>query len=220
MTGVPASAPAVVAEAVTARFGRQTVLRDVDLRVDFGEAVAIVGENGAGKTTLLRLCAGLLAPDGGAVTRNGAVGYCPQEPGVVDLLDADQHLVLFGSAGGLSRSEARRRGRHLLGSFGFPVGDRTVAKDLSGGTRQKLNLTLTMLGDPQILLLDEPYQGFDHGSYIDFWQHVDVWRREGRAVLVVTHLLTERDRVDRVVEVHDGGVHERGDAVAAGEVAR
>lgn len=215
-----AGGPAVEVEAATARFGRRTVLRDVDLDVRFGEAVAIVGENGAGKTTLLRLCAGLLVPDGGAVTRKGAVGYCPQEPGVVDLLDADQHLVLFGSARGMGRAEALRCGRELLGSFGFPVGDRTVAKDLSGGTRQKLNLALTLLGDPDILLLDEPYQGFDHGSYIDFWQHVDDWRRGGRAVLVVTHLLTERHRVDRVVEVHDGGVRDHDVATTAREVAR
>jgi ABC-2 type transport system ATP-binding protein len=177
------------------------VLDGMDFHVDRGEAVAIIGENGAGKTTLLKLCAGLLAPDAGTVHRHGRVGYCPQEPGVVDLLTAEQHLLLFGAAAGLSRAEARRRVRCLLESFGFPTGDKAVAKDLSGGTRQKLNLALALLGDPQVLLLDEPYQGFDMGSYVDFWAHVDTWRDEGRAVVVVTHLLTELDRVDRVVEV-------------------
>jgi ABC-2 type transport system ATP-binding protein len=57
-----------------------------------------------------------------------------------------------------------------------------------------------------VLLLDEPYQGFDLGSYVDFWAHVDTWRDQGRGVVVVTHLLTELDRVDRVVEVRDGMV--------------
>jgi ABC-2 type transport system ATP-binding protein len=197
------------------RFGRQEVLCGASLRVERGEAVALVGENGAGKTTLLRLCAGLLAPDDGVVRRSGRVGYCPQEPGVVDLLDADQHLTLFGATAGLSRRDARAAGRRLLEELGFPVGDRVVAKDLSGGTRQKLNLALALLGDPELLLLDEPYQGFDHGSYVDFWRHVDDWKAAGRAVVVVTHLLTELHRVDRVVEVRDGAAHVQADIDSA-----
>ncbi len=76
-----------------------------------------------------------------------------------------------------------------------------MAKDLSGGTRQKLNVALALLGDPPILLLDEPYQGFDRGSYVNFWDHVERWRQEGRAVLIVTHMLAELERVDRVVEL-------------------
>ena len=122
--------------------------------------------------------------------------------------------MLFGAAAGLSRAEARSTGLALLESFGFPVHERAVAKDLSGGTRQKLNLALALLADPSVLLLDEPYQGFDMGSYVDFWAHVDRWRGQGRAVVVVTHLLTELKRVDRVVEVRAGGVHECAGAVA------
>jgi ABC-2 type transport system ATP-binding protein len=191
---------ALQADGLVKRYGRQTVLDGMDFRVERGEAVAVIGENGAGKSTLLKLCAGLLAPDSGTVHRGGRVGYCPQDPGVVDLLTAEQHLLLFGAAAGLSRAESRTHGSALLESFGFAANG-AVAKDLSGGTRQKLNLALALLGDPTILLLDEPYQGFDMGSYVDFWAHVDTWRVEGRAVVVVTHLLTELDRVDRVVEV-------------------
>jgi ABC-2 type transport system ATP-binding protein len=193
-------------EGVRKAYGRRPVLADAALTVDRGEAVAVIGENGTGKTTLLQLCAGLLAPDGGAVRRSGRVGYCPQEPGVVDLLTAEQHLLLFGAAAGLSRREARSRGWSLLEGLGFPIDEQGVARDLSGGTRQKLNLALALLADPTVLLLDEPYQGFDLGSYVDFWAHVTAWRKAGRAVVVVTHLLTELDRVDRVVEVRDGRV--------------
>ena len=156
------------ARGITKRFGRRTVLERVSLEVAAGEAVALVGENGAGKTTLLRICAGLLRHDGGDVRVAGRIGYCPQEPGLLDLLTASEHLV---------------------------------ARDLSGGTRQKLNLALALLGEPRVLLLDEPYQGFDLGAYVNFWNHVDAWRREGSAVVVVTHLLAERERVDRVVEL-------------------
>src|SRR5918995_5955503 len=89
---------ALQARALSKRYGRRSVLDGVDFHVDRGEAVAIIGENGAGKTTLLKLCAGLLAPDAGSVRRAGRIGYCPQEPGVVDLLTAEQHVLLFGAA--------------------------------------------------------------------------------------------------------------------------
>ncbi|MDP3893762.1 ATP-binding cassette domain-containing protein [Nocardioides sp.] len=191
----------LTASDIVKSFGRRRVLVEAQLEAHAGEAVAIVGENGAGKTTLLRVCAGLLAPDGGTVRRPERVGYCPQQPGLVDLLTADEHLVLFGGALGLDRSVAQASGRTTLESLGFPVGETAVVRDLSGGTRQKLNLALALLGQPRLLLLDEPYQGFDRGSYVDFWQHVDDWRLEGRAVVVVTHLLAELNRVDRVVEL-------------------
>lgn len=74
-------------------FGRRSVLADIDLTVHAGEAVAVVGANGAGKTTLLRICAGLLNPDQGELLRSGRVGYCPQKPGLVDLLTARPTLV-------------------------------------------------------------------------------------------------------------------------------
>jgi ABC-type multidrug transport system ATPase subunit len=191
----------LTATGIAKAYGRRQALVGVDLDASAGEAVAIVGENGAGKTTLLRICAGLLALDAGEVRRYGRVGYCPQQPGLVDLLTADEHLVLFGGALGLERTAALATGRAILESFGFAGGDPTMARALSGGARQKLNLALALLGDPRLLLLDEPYQGFDRGSYVDFWEHVDVWRDEGRAVVVVTHLLAELRRVDRVVEL-------------------
>lgn len=191
----------IAAVGVSKSFGGRSVLSGANLEVGPGEAIGIVGANGSGKTTLLRICAGLLRPDEGDVRRSERVGYCPQEPGLVDLLNADEHLVLFGSGLGLSRGEALAKGRATLESVGSPVGDPAVARDLSGGTRQKLNLALALLGDPELLLLDEPYQGFDMGSYLDFWGHVDSWRAQARAVAIVTHLLTEPRRVDRTVEL-------------------
>jgi ABC-2 type transport system ATP-binding protein len=186
---------------ITKCYGRRLVLDHVDLDVDGGEAVALIGENGAGKSTLLKICAGLLAPDEGTVVLDGVLGYCPQEPGLLDLLNADEHLVLFGRAHGYGRTEAIGRGRALLHDLGFPVGRTEQTRHLSGGSRQKLNLALALLGGQDVLLLDEPYQGFDHGTYVSFWHHVDEWRAEGKAVVVVTHMLAELHRVDRVVEV-------------------
>jgi ABC-type multidrug transport system ATPase subunit len=191
----------LIANGISKRFGEKTVLEDAGLELSQGEAVALVGENGVGKTTLLRICAGLLSPDSGTVRVAGRIGYCPQDAGVLDLLTADEHMVLFGRGAGLSRHAALREGKRNLDLLAFPQRERTIAKNLSGGTRQKLNLALALLGNPEILLLDEPYQGFDRGTYVNFWDHVDRWRDDGKAILVVTHMLAELARVDRVVEL-------------------
>jgi ABC-type multidrug transport system ATPase subunit len=192
----------VAARGITKSFRRRTVLRNVDCEVHAGEIIALVGENGTGKTTLLRIIAGLIGPDTGSVSVTGPVGYCPQEPGVFDLLTAEEHLILFGRPLGLCRDDALARGWRVLDRLGFPSQEyRTVCRELSGGTRQKLNLSLALFAEPPILLLDEPYQGFDRGSYVDFWEAAAQWREERRAVLVVTHLLTEIERVDRVIEL-------------------
>jgi len=184
------------------RVGRRWLLRGVDLSLRPGESLALVGENGAGKSTLVRMIAGVDGTDEGTVEVRGRIGYCPQEPGLLDLLTADEHLVFFGRGLGLEASEARERGRALLGEFGFRGPQlQVVSKHLSGGSRQKLNLALALLGDPDLLLLDEPYTGFDGGTYLCFWQHVERWQEEGRACLVVTHFLGERERVDRVHEL-------------------
>jgi ABC-type nitrate/sulfonate/bicarbonate transport system ATPase subunit/ketosteroid isomerase-like protein len=200
--GQPELGPELLsASGIVKSFGRRRVLEGASVAARAGEVVAVVGENGAGKSTLLRICAGLEQPDAGRVTRAGRLGYCPQAPGLFDLLTADEHLALFAPALGRSRSDGVAEGRQILAELGFPMGDRSQARRLSGGARQKLNLALALLGEPRILLLDEPYQGFDHGAYVGFWEHVDRWRTDGLAVVIVTHLLQDTSGVDRVVEL-------------------
>ena len=191
------SAPLLTVTGLSKSYRRRPVLRGVGLQAYRGQVIAVTGENGSGKTTLLRICAGLETADTGTVHRRAAAGYCPQAPALFDLLTPAEHLALF--AGG--RAGAAAEGRELLASLGVSLQTRTLVRDLSGGARQKLSLTLALLGQPELLLLDEPYQGFDQGSYLDFWHHAGAWRRQGRAVVVVTHLLTELDRADQVLEL-------------------
>ena len=188
------------AEGIGMRFGRREVLRDVALHVGAGEVTALVGPNGAGKSTLLRICAGLASPSSGVVRVAGRLGYCPQRESLVGLLTPAEHFVLVGAGRGLSRSDARARGVALARQLSWEPGRRAV-RELSGGTRQKLNLVLAALGDPEVLLLDEPYQGFDHGSFLDFWELVWRWRDRGTAVVVVTHRPQHLQRVDHVVHL-------------------
>ncbi|MER5358435.1 ABC transporter ATP-binding protein [Streptomyces sp. NPDC002785] len=189
------------AHGIVKSYGRRRVLNGVDLVVRAGEVAAIVGSNGAGKSSMLKICAGLLSPDEGRVTISGRLGYCPQNAGVMNFLKPREHFTLFGAGRGMSGPAADRRGRELAGRLDWTVARSTLAKDLSGGTQQKLNVVLSALGDPDVLLLDEPYQGFDHGSYVDFWQNVWGWREEGKAVVVVTHMLNQLDQVDHVLDL-------------------
>jgi ABC-type Mn2+/Zn2+ transport system ATPase subunit len=187
--------------AVSKAYGRRDVLRDVDLTVRAGEVAAVVGANGSGKSTLLRICVGMVAPDRGEVLVAGTLGYCPQETGLVDFLLPDEHFVLFGTGRNLTRARARSAGHALSNALSWEPGAQTLARDLSGGTRQKLNVVLANIGEPDVLLLDEPYQGLDRGTYLDFWEIVWRWRDAGKAIVVVTHMLNHLDRVDTVLEL-------------------
>jgi ABC-type multidrug transport system ATPase subunit len=190
------------ARGVALRRRKRSVLSGVDLTVRGGEIAAIVGANGAGKSTFLRICAGLISPDHGTVRINGTLGYCPQEGGTADYLRPDEQFVLIGAGRGLERKTALAHGRRLAAAVDWdPGADPAQSRYLSGGTRQKLNLIMAALGEPDVLLLDEPYQGFDRGTYLDFWQELLRWRAEGKAIVVVTHLLNQLDRVDTVLDL-------------------
>lgn len=198
---VPAGPVRLEVVGISKRYGRRTVLREVSLTVRAGEVAAVVGANGSGKSTFLGICAGLISPDRGEVRVHGTLGHCPQGGGTSDFLVPDEHFILVGAGRGLSRQDARDTGRAGAAALDWDPRGGAQARHLSGGTRQKLNLVMAGLGDPDVLLLDEPYQGFDQGSYLDFWQQVRRWRDAGKAVVVVTHLLNARDGVDQVLDL-------------------
>jgi ABC-2 type transport system ATP-binding protein len=185
--------------------GRRTVLDELSFEVAPGTLVGIVGENGSGKSTLLRILAGELRPNGGAVIRHAPLGYCPQRPVLNEALTVDQHLVYFAAAyDTLDLGYANE----LIARLGFFEYRATPVKALSGGTCQKLNLTLALMQRPPVLLLDEPYQGFDWETYLCFWELVGDLTREGRSIVVVSHLLFERERFDRILRLGSGRVQE------------
>lgn len=189
------------AEGVAMAYRRRRVLHGVDLVVRAGELVLLTGRNGAGKSTLLRIVAGLAVPQRGRVTVHGSVGYAPQSGGLVEHLRPAEHFLLFGRSRGLDGARAHRHGARLAEQLGWDALGAPVVGELSGGTRQKLNVVLAGLGDPDVLLLDEPYQGLDLDSTRRFWELVWAWRDAGRAVLVVSHSRDALGRVDQVVEL-------------------
>ena len=186
---------------VSVRRGRRTVLSGINLTIRRGEVVAVVGANGAGKSTLLQLCAGLLRASGGSIERTPNFGYAPQLDSLAPLLTVDEHLRLFGAARGIRQGRSVSTGHRLLTRLGWTARGDQTAGTLSGGTQQKLNVALAQLDAPDLLLLDEPYQGLDALAYEDLWTLISAWRASGAGVLLVTHLLRDVDLVDRVVEL-------------------
>jgi ABC-2 type transport system ATP-binding protein len=203
MTAVTPDQALLDARDVRKSYGRHRVLCGADLTAFPGELVAVVGENGAGKSTLLKILAGTLAADGGTVRLAGSLGYCPQEPVLIDNLTVDQHLRYFAAA---YRLPALHTAERLLGELGFAGQRKQPAGALSGGTRQKLNLTLALMHDPDVLLLDEPYQGFDWETYLRFWDLADGLRARGKAIVIITHLVFEQDRFDLLADLSGGRV--------------
>ena len=182
------------------------VLKDACLEVAPGELVGLVGENGSGKSTLMQIIVGLLTRDAGEVERPARLGYCPQVPMLWDKLTVDEHFDLFARAYGLEQDAAAASIDALLAELEFAKYRGYRIEELSGGTRQKLNLALSLMHEPELLLLDEPYSGFDWETYLKFWEMSERRRDGGMAILIVSHLLAERERLDRMFEIRDGQV--------------
>ena len=178
------------------------VLKGVDLELRSGEMLAVVGENGSGKSTLLQIIVGLLKPDAGAFHIQGTMGYCPQDSLVFENLTVRENFQFFGKAYGLT--DWQERTDRLLERFQFPQYADYLISEVSGGTRQKLNLCLALMHDPDVLILDEPYSGFDWETYLHFWDITKELLERGRALLVVSHLIYDNDQFHAVHELADG----------------
>jgi ABC-2 type transport system ATP-binding protein len=195
----------LAARGICKSFGRRRVLAGLDLEAAAGEMVAVAGENGTGKTTLLRILAGDLRPDAGSVAIRGRPGYCPQTAVLDEALTVDQNVRYFQAAYGIGRTG---RAEALIERLGYAGCRDQRAGTLSGGTRQKLSLTLALMHDPPVLLLDEPYQGFDWQTYLAFWEMAGELRDRGTATVVISHLVFEQERFDRICHLRDGRIEQ------------
>lgn len=193
--------PLIEARAVTKTYRRGIwpqrrslpVLRGADLELRSGEITGLVGENGSRKSTLMKILVGSLARDRGVVQRRGRIGYCPQEPVLYERLTCDEHFDLFGRAYGMTQVDMEQARCGVYDPLRFGDWASARVEELSGGTRSKLNLGLALLPDPDLLLLDEPYAGFDWDTYQRFWELTAARRERGRGVLIISHFVTDED---------------------------
>jgi ABC-2 type transport system ATP-binding protein len=195
--------PLLRALRIARRYGEVEALAPTDLELVAGESVALVGANGAGKSTLLAILAGALEPSEGSVEARVRIGWVPQRPAHYARLSARENLELFARLEG--EREPQRVAARLLERFALPPGDRPSG-ELSVGNRQRLNVALSLLGDPRVLLLDEPTASLDPGQRRRVWEIVGALRGEGGAICFATQNVEEVGHADRVLALQDGRV--------------
>ncbi|MEO6213301.1 MAG: ABC transporter ATP-binding protein, partial [Vicinamibacterales bacterium] len=198
------------------RFGAFTAVDDLSFDVRTGEIFGFLGSNGAGKSTTIRMLCGLLRPTSGTalvgdvdVARDPEgvkrrIGYMSQRFSLYELLTVDQNIAFFGGIYGLDRGTLAKRRAFVLEMAGLTGRERTLARDLAGGWRQRLALGCAILHEPRILFLDEPTGGVDPLSRRHFWSLIDSLSSDGVTVLVTTHYLDEAERCHRVALIHGG----------------
>jgi ABC-2 type transport system ATP-binding protein len=183
---ITASPPAIAATGLRKSFGEQVVLESIDLDVAEGMIFALLGPNGAGKTTVVNILSSLMAADGGEMSVAGhdparnpdgvraAIGVTGQFSAVDNLLTGEENLILMADLNHLGRSEGRRRAAELLERFDLVDAGKKTPATYSGGMRRRLDLAMTLVGDPRIIFLDEPTTGLDPRSRRTMWEIIRV----------------------------------------------
>jgi ABC-type multidrug transport system ATPase subunit len=197
------TSPLLRALRVGRKYGAIVALAPTDLDLDPGETVALVGPNGAGKSTLLAILAGALEPSEGRVETHARVGWVPQRPAHYSRLSARENLELFAQLEGAR--DPRSIATQMLDRFALPAAARPSG-ELSVGNRQRLNVALALLGEPRVLLLDEPTAALDPGQRKRVWEVADALRAEGGAVCFSTQNLEEIEHASRTIVLQDGKI--------------
>ena len=192
-------------------FGDLEAVKDLSLTVEPGEILGFLGPNGAGKTTTIRMICGLLEPDSGRIEwagleghRSHSIGLCPQENVHWPKLTCLEQLVFSARSYGLEGDQLAVRANALLGELGLGAKRDTLAKDLSGGMKRRLNIALALMHDPPLLILDEPEAGLDPQSRILIRDLIRSQAQE-KTVILTTHNMDEAERLADRVAIMDHG---------------
>jgi ABC-2 type transport system ATP-binding protein len=217
--------PAIVATGLRKSYGDQVVLDGIDLEVAEGTIFSLLGPNGAGKTTMVQILSTLIGADGGEVRVAGhdltrdpdavraAIGVTGQYSAVDKLLTGEENLILMADLHHLGRAEGRRRAAELLERFDLVEAAKKTAATYSGGMRRRLDLAMTLVGDPRIIYLDEPTTGLDPRSRRTMWQIIRGLAANGVTIFLTTQYLEEADELaDRIALLDHGKLIAEGTA--------
>jgi ABC-2 type transport system ATP-binding protein len=198
------AAPVLEARDLVKRFGSREALRGVSLSAYRGELVAVIGPNGAGKTTLLSILAGIQRPDSGTISKGrGEIGWVPQQAALYGKLTVAENLRLFARLERHADPEATVA--RMLEQTGLGERADDQVQTLSGGNRQRVNIAIGLLSEPEVLLLDEPSAALDPRQRDRLWQFILDLAARGTTVLYSTHVIQEAERyAGQVVVLADG----------------
>ncbi|MBK7645021.1 MAG: ABC transporter ATP-binding protein [Planctomycetes bacterium] len=207
------------------RYGPREVVCGIDLEIPAGQLVGLLGPNGAGKSTTIKMLTGMLAPSGGtaevagfdigtqALEAKRVIGYVPESGAVFEALTANEYLRLVSALHGMSEAEAQPRIERFLAFFELSAAE-TGSKPLgsfSKGMRQKVVITAALLHNPKVVFLDEPLDGLDANTALQFKSLVQSLAREGKTIVYCSHILDVVERMcERVVIIHQGRILEDG----------
>lgn len=200
-------------------YGEVKALDDVSFYVKKGEIFGLLGPNGAGKTTLIEILCSLRRFDKGEITIldldlakdsykiRKLIGFCPQETLLYDLLNIYENLVFAASLYSLPSKKFEERLEFISKSLGIGEFMKKKAKELSGGMKRRVNLAVSIIHDPPIVILDEPTVGFDPNVKREFWETIKMLKNDGKTVLLSTHDMYEADELcDRVAIIDKGKI--------------
>ncbi|WP_280392283.1 ATP-binding cassette domain-containing protein [Nocardia brasiliensis] len=226
------SIPAVSISGLTKAFGSRTVLAGIDLEVAAGTVFALLGPNGAGKTTMVRILATLARADGGEIRVAGhdlarepdavrkLIGVTGQYSAVDEVLTGAENLRLMGRLLHLSSRESARRTTRLLARFDLTEAGAARVATYSGGMRRRLDLAMSLMGQPRIIFLDEPTTGLDPRSRRELWQVIRDLVTDGVTIFLTTQYLEEADQLaDRIAVLHNGKIVAQGTAADLKQLA-
>ncbi len=208
----------VCVEHVSKRFNQLKAVSNVSFSVSKGMLFGLVGSDGAGKSTLLRMIATMIAPSEGRILIDSAdvvrdkdrvkekIGYMPQRFGLYSDLTVAENLDFFMDIFKIFGAERQKRKEKYLGFSNLIPFTERLARDLSGGMKQKLGLACVLVHQPTVLILDEPTNGVDPVSRREFWDILAEMRKQGMTILVATAYLDEGEKCDRLILMHESEI--------------
>ena len=205
---------AVQVSALTQGYGKQIVLKDINLTLNHGQILALIGPSGAGKTTLVSTIMGMLRPRTGQVSVLGQavpnrpllakIGFMAQTDALYESLTGAENLTFFAKMQGVGRYLLTKQLMYAADVVDLQTALKQLVKDYSGGMKRRLSLAIALIGKPQLLILDEPTIGIDPALRRQIWQELHRLAKQGVTIILTTHVMADAEEADLLMMIRNG----------------